>query len=223
MAWRVIGGWSVLIDGLARRARELGMRVRCNSRVEKLPAAPVIVALELRDASNLLGKDLQWPSGAGVAFDLGLRTTRGDPPTIVDLEEGALIQAQHPTASPPGHRLYQIHAGRRPEETADETQRRIERVLDDTLAHWRSRTAWKRRLMLEGRTGAVDHPGHSWRDRPSLAQGDGVFLAGDMVAADGLLSEVSHNSGREAARRAVRWLREQHQPEIHRLRLEAAH
>jgi thioredoxin reductase len=63
-------------------------------------------------------------------------------------------------------------------------------------------------MIIEGCTGAVNYPGQTWRDRPSIVQGDGVFLAGDMVAAEGLLSEVSYRSGQEAASRAVRWLHE---------------
>ena len=51
---------------------------------------------------------------------------------------------------------------------------------------------------MEGRTGPLDHPGQSWRDRPAVDRGDGVFLAGDMVAAPGLLSEVSWASAVEA-------------------------
>jgi phytoene dehydrogenase-like protein len=205
---RVVGGWSVLVERMARRARALGVHIERDSRIEQIPPPPVIVALELRDAASLLGKELSWPSGRGVAFDLGLESRRGDAATILDLDEGALIQAQHPSASPPGHRLYQIHAGRRDDESADETQGRIERVLDHAFADWRARTAWKRRLIVEGRTGAVNHPGQTWRDRPAIVQGDGVFLAGDMVAADGVLSEVCYTSGQEAARLAVRWLRE---------------
>ncbi|MGC1851745.1 MAG: hypothetical protein WA687_04820, partial [Solirubrobacterales bacterium] len=53
------------------------------------------------------------------------------------------------------------------------------------------------------RTGPLDRPGTSWRDRPAIDRGDGVYLAGDMVAAPGLLSEVSWASAVEAAELAV--------------------
>jgi hypothetical protein len=46
-------------------------------------------------------------------------------------------------------------------------------------------------------------PGSSWRERPAIDRGDGVFLTGDMVAAPGLLSEVSWASAVEASRLAV--------------------
>ena len=46
-------------------------------------------------------------------------------------------------------------------------------------------------------------PGSSWRDRPSVDRGDGVFLAGDMVAAPGCLSEIACASALEASRLAM--------------------
>ena len=55
-------------------------------------------------------------------------------------------------------------------------------------------------------SGALDMPGTTWRDRPAVDRGDGVFLAGDMVAADGLLAEVSWASALEASRLALQAL-----------------
>lgn len=199
------GGWQTLVDGLASRARQLGVRIECGRSVGVLPPAPVIVALELRDAAKLLGRKLDCPSGSGVIVDVGLESRRGDPGTIIDLDGGVLLQAQHHSAAPDGHRLFQAYSGVGPGKTADDGVRRIESVLDRACAAWRGRTAWRRRMVAKARTGAVDYPGMTWRDRPSVEQGDGIFLAGDMVAAPGLLSEVSFNSAAEAARRAAAW------------------
>ncbi len=60
---------------------------------------------------------------------------------------------------------------------------------------------------MDGKTGALDHPGTTWRDRPAVDRRDGVFLAGDCVAAPGLLSEVAWASGVEAAGSAVAQVR----------------
>jgi hypothetical protein len=57
--------------------------------------------------------------------------------------------------------------------------------------------------VMGSRSGAIDFPGTTWRDRPAIERGDGVFLVGDMVAAPGLLSEVSWASAVEASRLAV--------------------
>ena len=66
-----------------------------------------------------------------------------------------------------------------------------------------TRTVWHRRLVMEGRTGALDLPGTTWRDRPAIDRGDGVWLAGDWVASPGHLAEVSATSAVTAARAAV--------------------
>jgi hypothetical protein len=49
----------------------------------------------------------------------------------------------------------------------------------------------------------VDLPGTTWRDRPAIDRGEGVFLCGDQVAADGCLAEVSVASAIEAANGAL--------------------
>lgn len=49
----------------------------------------------------------------------------------------------------------------------------------------------------------MDLPGTSWRDRPAVDRGDGVYLAGDQVAAPGVLSEVSFNSALAAVSLAL--------------------
>jgi hypothetical protein len=67
---------------------------------------------------------------------------------------------------------------------------------------------------MTGRTGALDPPGKCWRDRPAFDRGDGVFLAGDMVAAPGCLSEIAWASAVEAARLAVSsWVTPSRRPE----------
>ena len=62
---------------------------------------------------------------------------------------------------------------------------------------------WKREQSARGRTGALDLPGRSWRDRPAIDRGDGVWLVGDSAAAPGLLCEVSINSALTAAHAAT--------------------
>ncbi len=60
---------------------------------------------------------------------------------------------------------------------------------------------------MTGRTGAIDMPGTTWRDRPAIDRGDGVFLCGDQVAADGCLGEVSVASAIQAVTQALEQLR----------------
>jgi hypothetical protein len=92
----------------------------------------------------------------------------------------------------------------RPGESADDAGARLEALLDIAFEEWRERTTWRRRQVMDGRSGALDFPGTTWRDRPAIDRGDGVFLCGDQVAADGCLSEVSFASAIEAGSGALR-------------------
>ena len=203
----VIGGWSELVGRLERHARDLGVVIETGHRVDTVPAAPVIVATELTDAARLLGDpEVHWTSGRTVCLDLGLTGRRGDPFVISDLDESGWVErftAPDPSLAPPGEELVQAQMPIRPDESADSACARLEQLLDASFEDWRERVTWRRRQVMDGRTGALDFPGTSWRDRPAVDRGDGVFLAGDMTAAPGLLSEVAWASGVEAAAGAL--------------------
>jgi phytoene dehydrogenase-like protein len=203
----LIGGWSSLVDVLEARVRQLGVKVETGHAVDALPEAPVIVAIELGQARELLGDDsLSWASGHSVCVDLAIKHRRGDPFVVSDLDEAGWIErytAPDPSLAPHGEELIQAQIPVRPEESTDQATFRLERLLDSSLPGWRERETWRRRQMMRSRTGALDRPGQTWRDRPAIDRGNGVFLAGDMVAAPGLLSEVSWASAIEAARLAL--------------------
>ncbi|MET0559466.1 MAG: FAD-dependent oxidoreductase [Solirubrobacterales bacterium] len=203
----VTGGWGALVDALAARVRELGVEVVTGQRAERLPEPPVVVATELPQARELLGDAaIEWPSGHAVCLDLGLEKRRGDPFVVSDLDEAGWVErfsAPDPSLAPAGESLIQAQIPVRPEESTEAAALRLERLLDLSLPDWRQRELWRRRQVMQGRTGALDMPGSSWRDRPAIDRGDGVFLAGDCVAAPGLLSEVAIASGIEAGRLAL--------------------
>jgi phytoene dehydrogenase-like protein len=111
--------------------------------------------------------------------------------------------ATDPSLAPVGHDLVQCHLGARPGESLDEGVTRTERLLDVGFPGWREREVWRRRSLVECQSGALDLPGTTWRDRPAVDRGDGVFLCGDQVAAPGHLAEVSWASALEAAGLAV--------------------
>jgi NAD(P)-binding Rossmann-like domain len=202
-----IGGWGALVTTLERRARQLGVAIETSSRVTELPATPVILATELAQARALLDDDtLDWPSGRTLCLDLAVRRRRGDSYVVADLDEAGWIErftAPDSSLAPSGEELFQAQMPLRPGESAEQAQARLERLLDLAVDDWRERTTWQRRQVMDGRSGALDLPGSSWRDRPAIERGDGVFLVGDMVAAPGLLAEVSWASAIEAARLAL--------------------
>lgn len=202
-----IGGWSTLVDAMHQHARSLGVEIRTGSRVERLPEPPVIVATELADARALTrDESLRWTSGHAVCLDLALTHRRGDPFVVVDLQESGWVErysAADSTLAPEGEELIQAQMPVRPGESADSAGQRLERLLDASFPEWRRRERWRRRQVMDGRTAALDFPGQTWRDRPGVDRGDGVFLAGDMVAAPGCLSEIAWASAIEASCLAV--------------------
>jgi phytoene dehydrogenase-like protein len=218
----VIGGWSALVAALEERARELGVRIETGHSVSELPeSAPVIVATELDRARELLADDsLRWTSGHTVCLDLGLRHRRGDPFVVSDLDEAGWIErftAPDRSLAPDGQELVQAQMPVRPGESTEQASARLERLLDASLSDWRERETWRRRQVMHARSGALDLPGSTWRERPAVDRGDGVFLAGDMVAAPGLLSEVAWASAIEASRLALDAARAPVRPRLRRV------
>ena len=204
----VLGGWASMVGSLESHARALGVAVETGCNVHELPESPVIVATELGDARRLLADDsIVWTSGHTVCLDLALRHRRSDPFVVSDLDEAGWIErftAPDPSLAPAGEELVQAQMPIRPGEDAERAAARLERLLDGSLPDWRERETWRRRQVMDARSGAVDMPGTCWRDRPAVDRGDGVFLAGDMVAAPGLLAEVAWGSAVEAGRLALK-------------------
>jgi FAD dependent oxidoreductase len=204
----VLGGWPRLVERLRHRAEQLGVEVRTGSRVTALPDPPVIVATQLEAARTLLGDStLSWESGRCLLLDLGLRARSGDPFAILDLDEAGFVERSSgpdPSVAPAGHSLLQACMPLRPDEPRAAVLTRLERLLDLGYPDWRGRVDWRREAVAAGRSGALDLPGRTWRDRPAVERGGAVFLAGDLVAAPGMRGEVSINSGLLAAGAALR-------------------
>jgi phytoene dehydrogenase-like protein len=191
----VVGGWSVLVDRLARHATRLGMRFRLRSRVQSLDQSPVIVATHLADARRLTGDpSLDWSSGRTALLDLGLSTDEStDWFRVIDLQDRiymARYSVVDPTLAPRRSDLLQAAAACAPWERLDAPIWRIERLLDMSSPGWRDRISWRRAYLMDGQTGAVDLPGTSWQDRPAIRRSPTLAVATDQSAAPGLLSEV---------------------------------
>lgn len=205
----VLGGWQTLVDRLAVRAGRLGVQFATGQRVARLPAPPVVVATELGDARRLLDDDgLRWPGTRAVLFDVALTRRRSDPAVVFDLDRRALLErftAVDASLAPGGTEIVQSQLGLRPGESVDAGHARLEAAFDEATPGWRERVRWSRRMVADGRSGAVDLPGTTWRDRPAVDRGGGVFVAGDMVAAPGILAEVACASAVAAGRGAAGW------------------
>ncbi|WP_327001822.1 hypothetical protein OHA72_42845 [Dactylosporangium sp. NBC_01737] len=201
------GGWNGLVDRLAAHARSLGVAVETGARVTELPAPPVIVATTLEAAARLLGdvSPTGVQSGRTVLLDLAVRADRRDAFVVSDLDQAGWLERYtlpDPTLAPPGESLVQAQLPLRDGEGKAAGLARLETLADLALPGWRERTTWRRDGVANRRSGALDLPGQTWRDRQAVDRGGDVYLAGDMVAAPGLLSEVSFHSAVTAARLA---------------------
>jgi phytoene dehydrogenase-like protein len=201
------GGWTSLVDELAGRMRGLGVRAHTGTPVDQLPHSPVVVALAPRAARRLLADEsIAWPGARTALLDVGLRSHRGDAYIVSDLDEAGWVERftrSDVTLAPAGHSLVQAQIGLRPAESLDDGVARLEALVDSGFPGWRDREVWRRRALIDSQTGALDLPGTSWRDRPAIDRGDGVWLCGDYVAAPGLLAEVSWASAVTAGRAAA--------------------
>ena len=125
---------------------------------------------------------------------------------VSDLESAGWIErysAQDPSLAPAGEQLAQAQMPIRPDEVPDAAAMRMEDCSTPPTRAGGSASTWKRRQVMDGRSGALDLPGTTWRDRPAIDRGDGIFLCGDQVAAPGCLSEVSFASAIEAGTGAL--------------------
>ncbi|MFF1712828.1 FAD-dependent oxidoreductase [Streptomyces sp. NPDC058268] len=214
------GGWASVIDRMATLAWNLGVRVETLSRVDNVSTAntadtlaalsakgPVVVATSLPAARQLLQDDsLQWESARTTLVDVALTSRKGDLFALSDLDGTGWIErftTQDRSLAPAGQDLIQGQIPLSPTESKPDGAARADHLLDLGFPGWRERLIWRRDSVSNGRTGAVDLPGTTWRDRPAIDRGDGIYLAGDQVAAPGLLSEVSFNSALEAVTLAL--------------------
>jgi phytoene dehydrogenase-like protein len=199
----IIGGWSVLINKLAERAARLGVQIQINTRVTELPQQPVILAVPLSAARTLLpDRQLHADGARAVLLDVATHSSGRPPRGVIDLTERLYVTrttGADRSLAPDGEDLIQASAGLRAEESIERATERIEGVMDAGFPGWRERETWRRRSLAESSSGAIDLPGTTWRDRPPIDQDNGIYLAGDAVAAPGMLSEVSYNSAVQAA------------------------
>ena len=136
---------------------------------------------------------------------------------VSDLDSAGWIErytAEDPRSRRVGEQLVQAQMPIRPDESPGRRRRPPRRAPRRIFRGWRERTTWRRRQVMDGRSGALDFPGTTWRERPAIDRGDGIFLCGDQVAADGCLSEVSVASATEAAKRALELTGQRPEPQL---------
>ncbi len=204
----VRGGWQTTVDRMVTHATELGVSIETGTRVDRLPTdGPVILATDLASARILLGDtSLTWHTGTTALLDIAVTSNRKDRNLVFDLDEGGFHECytmQDDTVAPAGESLFQLQMPLRDKESRDDAQARLAGFADMIVPGWRDRNTFHRTSTAKGRTGALDRPGQTWRDRPTIDRGAGVYLVGDMVAAPGMRGEIAINSAIIAAAAAT--------------------
>lgn len=204
----VRGGWQRVIDTMAERAVALGVEIETGSRLDSLPNGPTIVATDLTSAARLLDDDtLVGTSGDCVLLDFAVDRRRSDATIVFDLDEGGFHESCSMTdksVAPAGQSLFALQMPVRSGESIRQARERLNVFAETVVPDWSERATFSRNGSAKGRTGAVDLPGATWRDRPKIDRGGDVYLAGDMVAAPGMRGEIAVNSALTAAGAAVR-------------------
>jgi phytoene dehydrogenase-like protein len=228
----VDGGWRTLITGLAGAAATAGADLRCEQPIVALRrererwlvegagqvaeqfeavimAASPEAARQL-DSAELTASTLAAQPVRAMTLDLGLKTV-GPGATYALGIDAPMYLSLHSVAAqlaPPGAGLLHLSRFLGPDEAPDTAHfGELERLADRVKPGWRECVARRQRLV--GITVAHDFP--RWRRggrraRVALADAPGLFLAGDWVGDEGLLSDASAASATLAAHEASAFL-----------------
>jgi phytoene dehydrogenase-like protein len=227
----VDGGWRTLIAGLAGAATTAGADLRREQPIVGLrrergrwlvEAAgqvaarfeAVIVAASPEVARELVSGSAEIAAAArsarsvrAMTLDLGLATV-GPGATYALGIDAPMYLSLHSVAAqlaPPGAGLLHLSRFLAPHEAPDAAHfGELERLADRVQPGWRERVTQRQRLV--GITVAHDFP--RWRSggrraEVVVADAPGLFLAGDWVGDEGLLSDASAASATLAAREAA--------------------
>jgi phytoene dehydrogenase-like protein len=213
------GGWQSLVDALATHAEGSGAKLRTRAAVralersdegwtvlldeETLSADVLVVAGGGPEvAAKLLGD--RSPRAPGPAaevsvLDLGLRNLpRWDRRFALGVDEPTYLSRHSPPDHEDGVLLSLASYARQPRAV-------LEEMADAVQPGWRERATLQRFLPRMVPVSAISTPTNGGlRGRPSVDQGEGLFLAGDWVGPEGWLVDAAISSGAAAAASALR-------------------
>ncbi len=188
------GGWATLIDGLAAKARAMGVTIETGKAIDQLtPGTVLAIAPEEIERMTHVKLPARTPSRVA-CFDLGLRRLpKGSALFAMDLEQPLYLAVHSASArlAPEGSAL--VHIVRYGEADRDQ----MEAFADLLLPGWRNETEVAR--FLPSMIVAHDVPGPAGRAPVQLPGYPGVAIAGDWVGPHAMLSDAAAASALEAA------------------------
>ena len=167
----VLEDWPRMVE-VSGPGPQLGVRIAPTRGSTALPDPPVIVATQLESAALLLDDPgLRWRAVAACARP---RNFAGSPATWDAVRlwtrrgRRTVSAPTDPSLAPAGRSLVQATMPLRPGEPRPAAIGRLEGLLDLGFPGWRDRTDWRREGTASVRSGALDLPGYTWRDRPAI-------------------------------------------------------
>ncbi len=187
------GGWQTLVDGLAERARSLGVQIRCGQpveRLDRLDASGVILAVTPRAIEQIAGPLPPLTPVRVACLDLGLRRMpSGGARFALGTDRPFYLSAHSETAqlAPAGAAL--VHVGQYLRDGETGSRAELESFADLAIPGWRAEAELVRFLPNLTVTHAIPAPG----GRPDVdALGiDGVAIASDWVGPEGMLADAA--------------------------------
>ncbi|MGD2132038.1 MAG: FAD-dependent oxidoreductase [Maricaulaceae bacterium] len=229
-------GWSQLVDVLAARAEEAGVEIETEAvvasvqrrdevwRIEMangdasvarfviLAVEPDVAAQLAPHASSLKRAAENARPARAVTLDIGLsRLPRPDRTFALGVDSPTYFSVHSNIArlAPEGGALVHVARYLGPDEApAPEMLAELETLLDLVQPGWREHLAAEQKLA--GAVVSFDTPraaAGGFKGRQPVDVGEGLFVAGDWVSDEGLLSDAAFASGAEAGRAAAaaRW------------------
>jgi len=198
------GGWQTLVDGLARRARSLGVEIRLGQVIESLEPIRtdgVILAVSPSSVERITGRSLPAMHPVRAAcLDLGLRTLpRGSARLALGVDQPLYLSVHSAVAklAPSGAALVHVAKYLSGATNPADDRQELERLADLAIPGWRDRAEVVSFLPNMTVTHAIVSP----EGRPAInALGlPGVALAGDWVGSEGMLADAAVASALHAA------------------------
>jgi phytoene dehydrogenase-like protein len=190
------GGWQTLIDGLAERARRLGVEIQCGSpvsSVSELDAAGIVLAVPPSSVEKLTGARFNVRPVRAACLDLALSELPKGASTFglgIDMPFYYSVHSASAKLAPEGAAL--VHVAK----YGDADRAELEQFADLMTPGWRD-TLVSSRFLPEM---TVSHAIAAPEGRPAVDAVPGAAICGDWVGAENLLADASVASALEAAR-----------------------
>jgi phytoene dehydrogenase-like protein len=199
------GGWQTLVDGLAQRARSLGVNIRCGepvANVDSIEAAGIVLAVNPAQVEKLTGVPL--PAGLPLhmaSLDLGLDGLPKDAANAAFALDRPLYLSVHSASAqlaPQGGRMVHVAkylgAGR---QEPNSVRAELEEYATLVLPGWRRHVAFAR--FLPALTVTPMMPTTTDRPDEDFLGLQRITIAGDWVGPEGMLADAAVASALRAA------------------------